>query len=86
MANLATKAGVEGAQWRIHAPLLHLSKADIIRLGHSLGLDYGLTHSCYDPQADGRPCGACDSCQLRADGFAEAGLPDPLLVGAATDR
>lgn len=86
LARVATKAGVEGAPWRIHAPLLHLSKADIIRLGHSLGLDYGVTHSCYDPQADGRPCGACDSCQLRAAGFAESGLPDPLMVGTATDR
>jgi 7-cyano-7-deazaguanine synthase len=81
LATLATKAGVEGARFRIHAPLLHLSKADIIRRGLALGLDYGLTHSCYDPAADGRPCGRCDSCQLRARGFAEAGVADPALAG-----
>jgi len=81
MANLATKAGVEGRQrLAIHAPLIALSKADIIRKGVSLGVDYGLTSSCYDPGPDGRPCGACDSCQLRAKGFAEAGVPDPLLA------
>jgi 7-cyano-7-deazaguanine synthase len=79
LAALATRAGVEGARLRIHAPLLHMSKADIIRAGLSLGLDYGLTHSCYDPVSDGRPCGACDSCVLRAKGFAEAGAADPLL-------
>ena len=79
LAALATRAGVEGAPLRIHAPLLHMSKADIIRAGLSLGLDYGLTHSCYDPGPDGRPCGACDSCVLRAKGFAEAGAVDPLL-------
>lgn len=79
LARLATKAGVEGAPFTVHAPLLHLSKADIIRLGVSLGLDYGLTHSCYDPPPDGRPCGACDSCQLRAAGFADAGVDDPLV-------
>jgi 7-cyano-7-deazaguanine synthase len=78
MAALATKSGVEGQPLRILAPLLHLSKADIIRRGASLGLDYGLTHSCYDPQPDGRPCGRCDSCRLRARGFAEAGIEDPL--------
>ena len=78
VANLATKAGVEGARFRVYAPLLTLSKADIIRRGTALGLDYGLTHSCYDPVAD-RPCGLCDSCVLRARGFAEAGVPDPLL-------
>jgi 7-cyano-7-deazaguanine synthase len=80
LAGVATKAGVEGRPLRIHAPLLHLSKADIVRLGLSLGLDYGLTHSCYDPRPDGRPCGGCDSCQLRAAGFAEAGVPDPALT------
>jgi 7-cyano-7-deazaguanine synthase len=78
MANLATKAGVEGHAFRIHAPLLEMSKADIVRKGMELGLDYGLTHSCYDPDADGRPCGRCDSCVLRAKGFAEAGLADPI--------
>lgn len=80
MANLATKAGVEGVRFRIHAPLLMMSKAEIVRRGLALGLDYALTHSCYDPQADGRPCGACDSCVLRARGFADAGLADPLLA------
>ncbi|MDE3154108.1 MAG: 7-cyano-7-deazaguanine synthase QueC [Acidobacteriota bacterium] len=78
LAALATKAGVEGTRFRIHAPLLRLSKAEIVRQGMALGLDYGLTHSCYAPDADGRPCGRCDSCQLRARGFAEAGVPDPL--------
>lgn len=78
MANLATKAGVEGhGGLKIHTPLISLSKAEIIRLGVSLGVDYGLTHSCYDP-VDGRPCGRCDSCQLRLAGFREAGLRDPL--------
>jgi len=79
LANLATRAGVEGARFRIHAPLLHLSKAQIIARGLALGLDYGLTHSCYDPLPDGRPCGRCDSCVLRAKGFAEAGAKDPVL-------
>jgi len=74
MANLATRAGVEGAQnLKIHAPLIDLSKADIIRTGLSLGVDYSLTHSCYDPDSDGRACGHCDSCQLRLAGFAAAG-------------
>ena len=77
VAALATKAGVEGRPLRILAPLLHLSKADIIRRGLALGLDYGLTLSCYDPSPDGRPCGRCDSCRLRAKGFAEAGAADP---------
>jgi len=77
VAALATKAGVEGRPLRILAPLLEMSKADIIRRGMSLGLDYGLTHSCYDPRPDGRPCGHCDSCVLRAKGFAEAGIVDP---------
>ena len=79
MASLATKAGVEGRPLRIWAPLQQLSKAAIIRLGLELGVDYSLTHSCYDPSPDGRPCGQCDSCILRAKGFAEAGLPDPAL-------
>jgi 7-cyano-7-deazaguanine synthase len=80
LATLATRAGVEGARFRIHAPLITLSKAQIIRRGVELGLDYGLTHSCYDPPASGRPCGRCDSCLLRAKGFSEAGVPDPLLL------
>jgi 7-cyano-7-deazaguanine synthase len=79
MARLATKAGVEGRLLKIHTPLIDLSKAGIIRLGASLGLDYGLTHSCYDPLPDGGPCGRCDSCRLRAAGFAEAGANDPLI-------
>jgi len=80
MANLATKTGVEGTtSLKVHTPLLQLSKAGIIGLGVSCGVDYGLTHSCYDPAADGRPCGGCDSCLLRAKGFAEAGLRDGLM-------
>jgi 7-cyano-7-deazaguanine synthase len=80
MANLATKAGVEGTRFRIHAPLMQMGKGQIIERGLSLGLDYGLTHSCYDPLDDGRPCGRCDSCVLRAKGFAEAGTRDPLVA------
>ena len=77
-ANLATTADVEGmGTWKIHAPLISLSKADIIRRGLELGVDYALTHSCYDPDLQGRACGHCDSCQLRLKGFAEAGLSDP---------
>jgi 7-cyano-7-deazaguanine synthase len=79
MANLATKAGVEGERFHVHAPLLQLTKAQIIRRGLELGVDYGLTHSCYDPLPDGRPCRRCDSCLLRARGFAEAGAADPLV-------
>ena len=79
VGRLATAAGVQGRPLRIHAPLQQLSKADIIRRGVALGLDYGLTHSCYAPLADGRPCGRCDSCQLRARGFAEVGVADPAL-------
>jgi len=80
MANLATRAGVEGEQrLTIHTPLIAMSKADIIREGIALGVDYGLTSSCYDPADDGSPCGGCDSCLLRAKGFAEAGRADPLL-------
>lgn len=78
LANLATRAGVEGTtRFRVHTPLISLSKSEIIRLGASLGVDFALTHSCYDPAPDGRPCGRCDSCQLRARGFAEAGIADP---------
>lgn len=80
LARLATKAGVEGQAFRVHAPLIALSKAEIVRLGASLGLDYGITHSCYDPAPDGRPCRRCDSCRLRAAGFAEAGVVDPLVA------
>jgi 7-cyano-7-deazaguanine synthase len=79
LAQLATKAGVQGVGFRVHTPLIAMTKADIIRRGLELGLDYGITHSCYDPDARGRPCGHCDSCGLRAKGFAEAGVPDPLL-------
>ncbi len=78
LARLATRAGVEGRRLTIHTPLISLSKAEIIRLGLSLGLDYGLTHSCYDPLASGGPCGHCDSCRLRVAGFAEARAVDPL--------
>ncbi len=77
LARVATKAGVEGAGFQIHAPLLHMSKAEIVRAGHRLGLDYGLTVSCYQADPEGRACGRCDACRLRAQGFAEAGLPDP---------
>jgi 7-cyano-7-deazaguanine synthase len=80
LANVATRVGVEGARFRIHTPLIQLSKADIIRRGVELELDYGLTHSCYDPAPTGLPCGHCDSCVLRAKGFAEAGVADPLLL------
>lgn len=79
LASLATKAGVEGRPLRLYTPLQHLTKAGIIRLGAELGVDYSLTHSCYDPAPDDRPCGHCDSCLLRARGFAEAGVPDPAL-------
>lgn len=83
MANLATKASAEGkARWRVHAPLIHLTKAGIIQLGTRLGVDYSLTHSCYDPDAAGRSCGHCDSCLLRLKGFAEAGLTDPVEYAA----
>ena len=79
LAKLATRAGVEGATYTVHTPLMALDKAGIIRLGASLGVDYAITHSCYDPAADGRACGACDSCMLRAKGFREAGVSDPTL-------
>jgi 7-cyano-7-deazaguanine synthase len=79
LASLATARGVHGERFRIHAPLQTMTKRDIITRGAALGLDYGLTHSCYDPDPAGRPCGRCDSCVLRANGFAEAGLEDPAL-------
>jgi len=79
LANLATKASAEeGRKFTIHAPLIRWTKAEIIRRGLELGLDYGLTHSCYDPGPDGAACGHCDSCRLRLKGFAEAGVPDPV--------
>jgi 7-cyano-7-deazaguanine synthase len=77
LANVATRSGVEGQRFVIHAPLQHLTKADIAREAQRLGLDAGLSHSCYDPLPDGRHCGECDACRLRSKGFAEAGLPDP---------
>jgi len=81
LANLATKAGVEGrSRFRIHMPLVALGKADIVRRAVKLGVDFGLTWSCYDPRADGRPCGVCDSCILRSKGFVEAGVVDPLAT------
>jgi 7-cyano-7-deazaguanine synthase len=79
-ARLATKAGVEGGQFRIQTPLIAMTKAQIIQRGVALGLDYGLTHSCYDPLPAGTPCGRCDSCVLRARGFEEAGVRDPLVA------
>jgi len=80
LANVATQAAVEGGgRFEIHAPLIRMTKAGIIRLGLSLGVDYALTHSCYDPGPDGRPCLRCDSCTIRRDGFAAAGIPDPAL-------
>jgi len=79
LASLATAKGVQGTRFRIHVPLMHLGKADIIRKGLALGVDYGITHSCYDPGPDGRPCGRCDSCVLRAAGFAQANVSDPVL-------
>ncbi|OIQ64189.1 7-cyano-7-deazaguanine synthase [mine drainage metagenome] len=81
LANLATKAGVEGTQrLKIHTPLISLTKAQIIKSGLDLGVDYAITSSCYDPGPEGAPCCACDSCQLRAKGFSETGIADPLLV------
>ena len=78
LANVATAAAVEGrARYAVHAPLLQLSKAEIVRRGTQLGVPYGLTHSCYDPDREGRACGRCDSCRLRRQGFADAGVPDP---------
>ena len=77
LANLATRAGVEGAAFTVHTPLMSLDKAGVIRLGRLLGLDYSLTHTCYDPAPDGAACGRCDACRLRLKGFREAGVPDP---------
>jgi 7-cyano-7-deazaguanine synthase len=78
LANLATKASIEGKlQFQVHAPLIDLTKAEIVRRGTSLGVDFGLTHSCYDPDVEGRACGRCDACHLRRKGFIEAGVPDP---------
>jgi len=79
LASLATKAGVEGSAWHIHAPLIEMTKADIIRKGIELGVDYGQTVSCYDADVKGRACGVCDSCRLRADGFASCNVPDPTI-------
>jgi 7-cyano-7-deazaguanine synthase len=85
LAQLATKAGVEHqCRWRIHTPLISLTKAEIIREGLRLGVDYSLTHSCYDPDANGQPCGRCDSCRLRIKGFKEAGSTDPLAYPPGT--
>lgn len=84
-ANLATKAGVEGRALGIHAPLIELTKAQIIRRGVTLGVEYALTHSCYDPDEDGRACGRCDSCQIRRAGFREAGVPDPTLYALGAE-
>tara|TARA_B100001769_G_scaffold148921_1_gene116705 strand:- start:1493 stop:2233 length:741 start_codon:yes stop_codon:yes gene_type:complete len=80
LANLATKSGVEGTRFTIQAPLVSLTKPEIIRLGLSLNVDYGLTTSCYDPQNNGRPCGECDSCLIRAAGFAAVNIPDPRVT------
>ena len=86
VAALATKRAVEGRPMRIVAPLIDMTKADIIRTGTRLGVDYALTVSCYDPDARGRACGRCDSCRLRRKGFAEAGVPDPTAYAPSTDR
>jgi 7-cyano-7-deazaguanine synthase len=83
LANVATKAGVEGAGFRIHAPLLHLGKADIVREGLRLGVEFAQTVSCYQADAAGRACGHCDACRLRAEGFAAAGVPDPTRYAAS---
>ena len=82
LANAATRVGAEGGQFRIHAPLQHMSKADIAREAQRLGLDAALSHSCYDPLPDGRHCGECDACRLRAKGFAEAGIADPTVYAS----
>ncbi len=83
LANLATKAGVEGKRFRVHAPLLRLTKGEIIRRGHALGVDYGLTVSCYQADEAGRACGRCEACRFRAQGFAAAEIPDPTPYRAA---
>jgi 7-cyano-7-deazaguanine synthase len=82
LANLATRAGVEGTRFHVHAPLLSMSKGEIIRKGTELGVDFSLTHSCYDPSSDGAACGECDSCRLRLEGFRAAGLQDPIRYAA----
>ena len=82
LANLATKAGAEGSRFRVHAPLMRMSKADIVREGLRLGVDFAQTVSCYQADADGRACGHCDACRLRAQGFAEAGIADPTRYAA----
>jgi 7-cyano-7-deazaguanine synthase len=82
LAGVATKAGVEGVPFRIHAPLISMSKAEIIRVGTDLGVDFSLTHSCYDPTAEGLACGECDSCRIRLEGFREAGVSDPIAYVA----
>ena len=79
LANLATRAGVEGAHLALHTPIIAMSKAQIVRLGTQLGVDYGLTVSCYQADAAGRACGICDSCRLRRAGFEAAGMPDPTI-------
>ena len=84
MARLATRAGAEGREYRVHAPLKELDKAGIVRLGASLGVDFSLTHSCYDPAPDGAACGGCDACLLRKKGFREAGLADPARYATAS--
>jgi 7-cyano-7-deazaguanine synthase len=83
LANLATRVGVTGGRFKIHTPLIAMTKAEIIARGNSLGVDFALTHSCYDPTPDGLACGACDSCQLRLKGFREAGLTDPVSYARA---
>ena len=83
LANVATKAGVEGERFTVHAPLMDMTKAQIIQAGVALGVDYGLTRSCYDPDAEGRACGVCDSCRLRRQGFIEAGVADPTAYQAS---
>lgn len=84
LANKATKAGVEGDSFTVHSPLLHMTKADIAKEAARLGLDAGMSHSCYDPAPDGGACGLCDACRLRAKGFADAGLPDPTRYAGST--
>jgi 7-cyano-7-deazaguanine synthase len=86
LATLATKAGVSGKRLQVWAPLQHLSKAAIIRLAQELGIDFSMTHSCYDPGIRGEPCGRCDSCHIRAKGFAEAGIPDPATLPSTSRR
>ena len=86
LARLGTRAGVEGAAFRVHTPLLALDKAAIVRLGLELGVDFACTHSCYDPAEDGSACGACDACLLRLKGFREAGVPDPARYRAPAER